>query len=225
MLTPVSTGSTVDAVLDQLQAQVTSGAWPVGGRIPGELELATSLRVSRPTVREAIRALSQVGVLEVRRGDGTYVLATADPRPLLRKLARASVRDVFEVQLAYDVQAAKLAARRRTAADLERLEGLLAARDAATEAAVFGAADSRFHLGVVETTGNPVLIEGCRFFVDRLQDALHDVRLDHEVPEAGPAAHRAVLDAIAKGDPEAAGRAAAAVVEPTLAALDTLVTR
>ncbi|MFF5260163.1 FadR/GntR family transcriptional regulator [Actinomadura viridis] len=222
-LSPVPGGSTVEAVLDQLQAQISGGSWRVGERIPGELDLAARLGVSRPAVREAIRALAHVGVLEVRRGDGTYVRSSADPRPLLRRVERATLRDVFEVQLAYDVQAARLAARRRTPGDLDRLAELLAVRNAATDAEAFGAADARFHLGVVEATRNPVLIEAHRFFVDRLRDSMATIRLDREVPEAGPAAHQAVLDAIAAADPEAAARAAAAVVEPTLAVLEALV--
>lgn len=224
-LLPVPGGSSVDSVLGQLQDQVTSGAWRVGERIPGEHDLAARLQVSRTVVREAIRALSHVGVLEVRRGDGTYVRSTADPRPMLHRIQRASLRDVFEVQLAYDVQAARLAARRRTDDDLARLELLLAARDAATEPESFGAADARFHEGIVEVTRNAVLIEGFRFFSDRLRESLQQIRLDHEVPEAGPAAHRAVLDAIMARDPAEAGRLAAALIEPTLAALETLVDR
>src|SRR5919206_3968810 len=101
-LQPVQRGSAVDAVLDQMHEQVASGAWAVGDRIPGEHELSAVLRVSRPAVREAIRALSHVGVLEVRRGDGTYVRSAADPRPLLHQAARASARDFFELQLGYD---------------------------------------------------------------------------------------------------------------------------
>ncbi|GAA4099296.1 FadR/GntR family transcriptional regulator [Actinomadura miaoliensis] len=221
-LSPVPRGSTVEAVLDQLQAEVSGGAWRVGERIPGELDLASRLGVSRPAVREAIRALTHVGVLEVRRGDGTYVRSSADPRPLLRRVQGATLRDVFEVQLAYDVQAARLAARRRTDADLARLEELLAARDAAEDADEFGAADSRFHLGVAEASGNPVLIEACRYFIGRLHESLSAIRLDHRIPEAGPERHRAVLDAIAAGDPDAAARAAAEVIEPTLAVVSAL---
>ncbi|HEY8479092.1 MAG TPA: FCD domain-containing protein [Spirillospora sp.] len=223
-LSPVPGRSAVEAVLDQLQAQVSEGAWPVGVRIPSETELAARLGVSRPAVREAIRALVHVGVLEVRRGDGTYVRSSADPRPLLRRVARASIREFFEVQLAYDVQAARLAARRRTEADLARLEELLRARDEATEADAFGAADAAFHLGVAEASGNSVLIEAMRFFIVRLRDSLSAIRLDADIPEAGPAAHRAVLDAIAARDTEAAGAAAAAVVEPALTALEALTT-
>ncbi|MQY04410.1 FadR/GntR family transcriptional regulator [Actinomadura macrotermitis] len=221
-LTPVPGGSTVDAVLDQLQAEVSGGSWPVGERIPGELELAARLGVSRPAVREAIRALTHVGVLEVRRGDGTYVRSGADPRPLLRRVERASLRDVFEMQLAYDVQAARLAARRRTGADLERLDALLRARAEAGGADEFGAADARFHLGVVEATGNPVLIEGCRFYLRRLGESMSALRLDRELPEASQEAHRAVRDAVAARDEEGAARAAAAIIEPTLALLEEL---
>ncbi|GAA2616047.1 FadR/GntR family transcriptional regulator [Actinomadura fulvescens] len=225
MLRRVPGGSAVEAVLEQLQGEVSAGAWRVGDRIPGELELASRLGVSRPAVREAIRALSHVGVLEVRRGDGTYVLSGADPRPMLRRVERASLRDVFEVQLAYDVQAARLAARRRTEGDLVRLRELLAARAAASGAEEFGAADARFHLGVVEATGNAVLIEACRFFLRRLSEAMGTLRLDQEVPEASQEAHQAVVDAIARQDEDAAGRAAAAIIEPSLAALETLVER
>jgi len=219
-LQPVPRASAVEAVLDQLQSQVSTGVWTMGSRIPGEHELATRLQVSRPAVREAIRALIHVGVLEVRRGDGTYVRSTVDPRPLLHRVGRASLRDVFEVQLAYDVQAAKLAARRRTPEDLGRLEAFLRDRDTADDPAAFGEADSGFHLCVAETSHNPLLIEAVRFFRDRLRESLSALRQDRDLPEGGPAIHRAVFDAIAAQDAEAAGQAAACVVEPTLQALE-----
>lgn len=219
-LQPVPRGSTVEAVLDQMREQVSSGAWAVGDRIPGEHELSNALRVGRPAVREAIRALSHVGVLEVRRGDGTYVRSTADPSLLLRHVQRASLRDVFEMQLAYDVQAAKLAARRRTPDDLRRLEALLRDRDAAADPAAFGEADARFHLGIAETARNPLLAEAFRFFQHRLRESLSRLRQDRDLPEGGPGPHHAVLEAIAERDAEAAGRAAADIVEPILRALE-----
>jgi DNA-binding FadR family transcriptional regulator len=104
-LEPVPRSSAVEAVIDQMQRQLTSGTWSVGDRIPGEYDLSARLQVSRPAVREAIRALSHIGVLEVRRGDGTYVRSAVDPRPLLRRVERATLRDVFELQQAYDGEA------------------------------------------------------------------------------------------------------------------------
>ena len=205
-----------------MQGQLTSGTWSVGDRIPGEYDLSARLQVSRSAVREAIRALSHIGVLEVRRGDGTYVRSAVDPRPLLRRVERATLRDVFELQQAYDVQAARLAARRRTRDDLERLGALLEDRDAACDPEEFGEADVRFHVGVAEASHNSLLLEAFRYFQSRLRESLSAVRLDRELPDAGPAAHRAVVDAIAARDPEAAGHAAECVVVPTLQALEAL---
>jgi DNA-binding FadR family transcriptional regulator len=221
-LHPVPRPSAVEAVLDQMQRQLASGSWSVGDRIPGEYDLAARLQVSRPAVREAIRALSHIGVLEVRRGDGTYVRSAVDPRPLLRKVERATLRDVFEVQQAYDVQAARLAARRRTADDLLRLGALLEDRDAACDPVEFGEADVRFHVGVAEAAHNPLLVEGFRYFQSRLRESLSAVRLDRDLPGSGPAEHRAVVEAITARDPDAAALAASSVVEPTLQALETL---
>jgi DNA-binding FadR family transcriptional regulator len=212
----------VEAVIDQLQRQLASGSWSIGDRIPGEYDLAGRLQVSRPAVREAIRALSHIGVLEVRHGDGTYVRSAVDPRPLLRRVERATLRDVFELQQAYDVQAARLAARRHTRDDLLRLGALLEDRDAARDPVEFGEADVRFHVGVAEASHNPLLLEAFRYFQSRLRESLSAVRLDRELPDAGPAAHRAVVDAIAARDPEAAAQAAEAVIVPTLHALEAL---
>src|SRR3954447_5355071 len=221
-LEPVPRSSAVEAVIDQMQGQLTSGAWSVGDRIPGEYDLSARLQVSRPAVREAIRALSHIGVLEVRRGDGTYVRSAVDPRPLLRRVERSTLRDVFELQHAYDVQAARLAARRRTRDDLVRLGALLEDRDAACDPAEFGAADVRFHSGVAEAAHNSLLLEAFRYFQSRLRESLSAVRLDGELPDAGPAAHRAVVDAIAARDPDAAGHAAECIIVPTLNALEAL---
>lgn len=205
-----------------MQRQLTSGAWSVGDRIPGEYDLSAALQVSRPAVREAIRALSHIGVLEVRRGDGTYVRSAIDPRPLLRRVERATLRDVFELQQAYDVQAARLAARRRTPDDLLRLRALLEDRDAACDPVEFGEADVHFHIGIAEASRNPLLVEAFRYFRSRLRESLSAVRLDRELPDAGPAAHRAVVDAIAARDSDAAGQAAESVTVPTLQALEAL---
>lgn len=205
-----------------MQGQLTSGIWSVGDRIPGEYDLAARLQVSRPAVREAIRALTHVGVLEVRRGDGTYVRSAADPRPLLRRFERATLRDVFELQQAYDAQAARLAARRRTPEDLLALQALLEDRDAAQNPEEFAEADVRFHLKIVEASHNPLLAEAYRYFQRRLHESLSAVRLDRELPDGGPAAHRAVVDAIAAGDPEAAGHAAERISVPVLDVLEAL---
>ena len=78
-LSPVPRGTSLsDQVIARLRQQITSGAWPVGSRIPTEPELVTQLGVARNTVREAVRALAHNGLLDIRQGAGTWVIATSE---------------------------------------------------------------------------------------------------------------------------------------------------
>src|SRR5688572_18091947 len=107
--------SLVDTVVDRLRNEIVTGAWPVGTRIPTEAELVEALGVSRPSVREGVRALAQVGLLESRQGDGTYVIADNETAVALKHaLHVADVREVLTVRRALDVVAAREAASRRT---------------------------------------------------------------------------------------------------------------
>ena len=212
--------SSVEEVIEQLNEQLLSGAWPAGERIPAEQALSAELEVSRPVVREAVRALVHLGVLESRQGAGTYVISTADPIPMLRQVRLADIRDVFEVQLGYDVQAARLAAVRRGDEDVAELTELLERRDAAEDPEEYGRSDADFHLAVVRAAGNPLLLEMYRYLLDRLRESLAAIRVQGVVTESGPEAHRRLLRAIERGEADAAAEAARAVIEPSLASLD-----
>ncbi|MGW1676749.1 FadR/GntR family transcriptional regulator [Saccharopolyspora sp. NPDC002376] len=215
--------SSVDEVIAALNEQLSGGAWAPGERIPTEQELVAELGVSRAVVREAVRALVQLGCLEARQGAGTFVVSAADPTPMLRQLRLAELRDVFEVQLAYDVQAARLAALRREDADVERLRELLERRDRAASPEDFGAADVEFHSAVVEVARNPLLTEMYRYLSERLRESLVELRADGALNEGGPEAHRALFDAIVDRDPESAAAAARAVIQPCLTSLSDVV--
>lgn len=78
--------SSVEEVIGQLNEQLTNGVWQLGARIPTEQELSGELGVSRAVVREAVRALVHLGVLESRQGSGTFVVSATDPTPMLRQL-------------------------------------------------------------------------------------------------------------------------------------------
>jgi DNA-binding FadR family transcriptional regulator len=212
--------SSVEEVIGQLNEQLLSGAWRTGERIPTEQELSAELEVSRPVVREAVRALVHLGVLESRQGAGTYVISTADPVPMLRQVRLADIRDVFEVQLGYDVQAARLAALRRGDEDLAELAELLEQRDAAEQPEEYGRSDAEFHLAVVRAAGNPLLLEMYRYLLDRLRESLAAIRVQGVITESGPEAHHRLLRAIERAEPDAAAEAARAVIAPSLASLD-----
>lgn len=152
----------VDQVIEQMRQAIRTGDWAVDQRIPPEPELVSALGVGRNTVREAVRALAHAGLLEVRQGDGTFVRATSEISGALRRLCGEELREVRQVRLLLEVEAARLAATHRTGDDLAVLAATLAERDAAVRDARWADAvdaDARFHREVVRCCGNSLLTE------------------------------------------------------------------
>ncbi|MFE6667520.1 FadR/GntR family transcriptional regulator [Streptomyces sp. NPDC057697] len=206
-------------VADQLREQLTSGRWPVGTRIPGEQELAEMLQVSRNTVREALRALIHLGLLEARVGDGTYVRVTSELEAvLLRRTATTRPTDVLELRAVLEEYAAGLAAERRSEADTARLRELLvAARESnrSGSMAQVAAADGAFHLAVVKAGGNELLMELYEHLGSAVSALLAALPWDDDVAAEHDHWHTALVDAIGAGDAVAARYAASTLVRAT----------
>jgi len=152
----------VDQVIEQMRSAIAGGEWKVGERIPTEPELVAALGVGRNTVREAVRALSHAGLLEVRQGDGTFVRATSEFSGAVRRLAGTELRDVLQVRRILEVEGARMAAEHRTDADLAELTELLAQRDRSMVAKDYEAGvdqDAAFHIAVVRCSHNALLAE------------------------------------------------------------------
>ncbi|GAA1539659.1 FadR/GntR family transcriptional regulator [Nocardioides humi] len=214
-LAPATPASLVDQAIAGMRALLDSGEWEVGTRIPPEPALAAELGVSRNTVREAVRALAHLGLLQVRRGDGTYVAATTEMQALMRKqLDRVDVIHLLEVRHAIEVRAAALAAERRTDDDLAALDAIMARRHAAIrdgDGPAFVDVDVDFHCAVVAAAHNPLLVELYDGLVETLRasiDGAADVLADVLAAE-----HDAVLAAVRAGDPVAAAAAAAELLD------------
>jgi DNA-binding FadR family transcriptional regulator len=218
-----------DLAAEELRERLAAGTWEVGERLPSEVELARQLGVGRSTVREAIRVLVHSGLLETRQGAGTFVLAHAGAAAWEGRLRRAELLEVYELREALELQAARLAAARRTATDLERIERALAERDRLAveeRGEAFVDADLAFHRAVVAAAHNALLEEMFGSFLVVLRDALlgvlHDSDLDDERTEA---AHRELLEAIRAQDGKAAAKATRRNVSVTARALRTLLGR
>lgn len=195
--------SLVDQAIDALRGEIADGTWPVGERIPTEPELVETLGVGRNSLREAIRALVHAGLLETRQGDGTYVTATSDlAGAVRRRLSRAQLLEIFELRRALEIEAARLAALRRSDADLAELERLLTAREAASRESDLGTfveLDVALHRAIVAAAHNALLTELYDDFATSLRDAVGSTAgagtTEHQVH-----AHDALIAAIRAGD-------------------------
>lgn len=205
MRAPVRQVSLVAQVSGQFRELIASGQWAVGQRIPGEHELAESLGVSRATVREALRGLSIVGLLEPRIGDGTYVRATDELTGVLSR-DETALDHVLDARAALEASGARLAAQHATPAALRELQAALDARTAAHDAGdliAYAKADAHFHRAVVSASGNPLLIRLYAAVAAVVSESIvHTAVLpeDHAVGQA----HQRLAEAIRDKDREAA---------------------
>lgn len=210
--------SLFDQVTAQLREQITSGRWPVGTRIPTEPELVEQLGVARNTLREAVRALAHNGLLDIRQGSGTYVVATSELAGVMRRrFENIPQEHIKELRGTLETSAAALAAVRRTDEDLALLDEALHRRETAWSSGdleTFVHADATFHQTVVAAAHNPALTglyaDLSEVMVVHLREHFQDRDLtpDHYLD------HARLVTAIRNGDPLAATRESAAYFGP-----------
>ncbi|WP_406220098.1 FadR/GntR family transcriptional regulator [Streptomyces canus] len=222
-LGPVRPSPLVEQAAERLREQITAGHWPVGTKLPGETTLAKELGVGRSTVREALRALAGAGLVQPRQGAGVFVTATRTVEDWPTRLRRAAVTDVYEVRMAVEVHAVRLAARRRTPEDVTAMERALEGRRAASASsdAAFVDADITFHAAVVAAAHNPVLVDLFREFTPVLREGLIELlaltALRDDDPNTADEAHAALVRAVADGDAEGAAEILRAELEDPFA--------
>jgi GntR family transcriptional regulator, transcriptional repressor for pyruvate dehydrogenase complex len=214
-LTAVSRESAVTEIARQLLSQLLGGQLTPGTRLPSERQLAQTLGVGRSAIREALKALDVLGIIEVRQGDGTYLKRdTSDLLPQAIEwglmLGQPRTRDLIEARRHIEIIIARLAAERIDSETLDRLRrNMTAMRDAATTQD-FVEADVAFHLTLADAAGNSVLAD-----VLSSIRALLRVWIRRAIDQAGETGttcdeHRGILDAVANGDPAAAADAMSA---------------
>jgi DNA-binding FadR family transcriptional regulator len=203
-----------DRVLSFLRDQLLTGRLKTGDRLLPERDLAGALGVSRPVIREALRALATLGAVEIRRGYGTVVRepnfeALADYFSLVLAQQAGAVDDVMQARIAIERQAIRLACSRALTPDLERLsQALQAIQDTIDDPAQGGAADFHFHSMIVQAAHSPALSSVYAAVAKLLQQShLERRQLIASVPQVDSYLidhHEAILLAIRRRNPSEA---------------------
>jgi DNA-binding FadR family transcriptional regulator len=208
-----------DDAIDRINQMIVSGKLAPGERLPREADLASELGLSRNSLREAVRALAVMRVLDVRQGDGTYV-TSLEPGLLLEStrfatnlLGGAAIQELFEVRRILESAAAARAAVRIDDAGLALLREQLDLMLSASTVEALAEADSEFHDLIARAAGNSVMTS----FLDSLSSRTMRARLwqgfGHEDAfELTRADHVRIYEAIAARSPELASVMSAAHV-------------
>ncbi|MBS2966582.1 FadR family transcriptional regulator [Actinocrinis puniceicyclus] len=215
--------SLTDRAIDRIRELILSGQLPAGSRLPSEPRLAAELGISRNLVREAVKALVLARVLEIRRGDGTYV-TSLEPGVLLEGLGSAvellrgeTLLELTEVRRLFEPVATGLAATRIGGAALAEVADHLAAmREAKDDVELLNKHDAAFHNTVVAATGNETLasiLEGISSRTVRVR--VWRGLIEGNAAERTLAEHEAIYRALAAGDAALAQAAALVHVATT----------
>lgn len=206
----------IESSIDKLRDLIVGGALSPGSRLPSEHDLAELLGSSRNTTREAVRALVTARVLDVRRGDGTYV-TSLKPQLLLEGIGFAvemmqddSILELIEIRRLLEPQATAIAARRANSETIAVIRSVLDdMRLAAEDQEALVTHDARFHELVNAASGNQTLAS----MLSSLSSRMFRARVWRGVIERGAtsttvAQHEQIVEALEKRDPAVAEAAA-----------------
>jgi len=203
--------SVTDDAIHEIKQLIVTGQVLPGGRLPSEKELSVQLGLSRSSLREAVRALSQLRVLDVRHGDGTYV-SSLHPELLVGVLESAvdllqdgTLLEVFELRRVLEPAGTALAATRITAEELRDVAGCLRAMEALTDPEAFVAMDLEFHDRLVRAGGNATLAALARSFcLQTVRVRVWRLAAVDGVDDWTRMQHEAIYRAVAARDPQLA---------------------
>ncbi len=224
--------SVTTKAIHKIREMIAEGELGPGDRLPPEPELAEELGVSRGSLREAVRALSQINVLDVRRGDGTYV-TSLEPSELLEGLTFAvellqarGLNEVIEVRRLLFPPAAGLAATRVTDEQLERMRTVVRALEVADEVEEVARLHREFQGVVGEATGNASLSSILRALQLRGEHVRRTwLNSDPTIRDVALAHQKLLLDAFERGDAEMAKSIATIQVDERQRWVDQLLHR
>lgn len=205
------------AVVERLAGRIRRGQLKPGDQLPTEFEIVRAFGVSRAVVREAIARLKADGLIETRQGSGAFVVEA--PKTINLRLWQGAgpelveLRDIFELRAMVEGAVAELAARRRKAVDLRAMAGHLQAMDDAILGGYDGTeADDNFHIALARATRNSYIGQLVEFlgrhFSDSRKLSWRGTRRELAHPQEAQREHRALFDAIAAGDADAARQCA-----------------
>jgi GntR family transcriptional regulator, transcriptional repressor for pyruvate dehydrogenase complex len=209
-LTPVNRTTLTGDIYRKMVSHLLRGDWAPGEQIPPERELCQQLGVGRASLREALKALEIMGMIETRLGDGTYVCERSEflSRPLLWAItssSEADAQELVEARKLIEVELSGLAAERATSADLKQIGVHLDQMETSLhDVEQFLRSDIAFHVAVAQASHNNILMNALLLIRNLLQNWIGSTLRIAGVAERALEQHQRIFLAIAKNNPAAA---------------------
>jgi GntR family transcriptional regulator, transcriptional repressor for pyruvate dehydrogenase complex len=226
-IAPIKSTRIYEEIVRQIKSMIAEGRLKSGDQLPPERDLAEKFLVSRTSVREALRALESVGLIEIRPGEGTFVRevsvdALVEPLALVLLSQRAMIEELFEARRLLEPVIAGLAARRATKDEVQEMERILEAQAKEIASGNTGLAqDAAFHAAIGTAAHNRAITRIVHAVMDLLGQSREEAIGTPGRPTRSHEDHQRILAAIRSGDAAAAERA----MLDHVVAVEALVTR
>ena len=210
---PINSTRIYEEIVRQIRTLISEGKLKSGDRLPPERELAERFKVSRPSVREALRTLESMGLIEIRLGEGTFVReisvdSLVEPLALVILTQRAAVGELFEARRLLEPPIAGLAARRSTKEEIQEMERILEEQAREVSAGRTGLAqDAAFHAAIAGSAHNRAITRIVHALIDLLTQSREESLQIPGRPTRSHQDHRRILEAIQRRDSASAERA------------------
>lgn len=217
---PVGGGTLNSRIRLEILRFMTTHKLAAGDRLPSERELAATLRVSRPSLREAVRSLHAEGRLVVKHGQGVFVAEPAAQRTLRESMARLdhNLSELFAMREVLEVPAAQWAAQKQDSTALEAVQAAFEQLDSALAEEPksydrLQQLDAEFHIRIVQAAGNRLLEQTQGVLNELMRTGMQTTLAIEGRAEQSRQEHQRILDALFRGDAKSAARAARAHVK------------
>lgn len=163
MFTPIKNTKVYEQVIDQIKEMITSGKLKKGDRLPPERELVEQLQASRTSIREAIRALQIIGLVECRQGGGNFIKESFEnslfePLSVMFVLQNSKPEEILELRKIVEVETAALAAEKITGKELKDIEAIVEQMRISNDEAFNAKLDKELHYKIAHASGNLLVV-------------------------------------------------------------------
>ncbi|MDF2531913.1 MAG: GntR family transcriptional regulator [Clostridia bacterium] len=207
MFNPIKNTKVYEQVIDQIKDMIAEGTLNKGDRLPSERSLVEQLQVSRASLREALRALEVIGLVECKQGEGNYIKTSfednlLEPLSIMYRLERSNPKEIWELRKTMEVEAVGLAAKRVTDTQLKELSELLLSFNDEEDETYNAEIDKQFHYKLAECSGNILIYNILKTVSVLVEDFIKGARTkilnDKENKKVLFKQHKAMLIAVEK---------------------------
>ncbi|PRR81604.1 HTH-type transcriptional regulator LutR [Clostridium luticellarii] len=215
IFTPIKSMKVYEQVIEQIENMIMDGTLKKGDKLPSERELVERLQVSRTSIREALRALQVMGLIESKQGEGNFIRLNFDeslfqPLSIMFMLQGGNPEEIMEVRKLIEVETASVAAVKINEEQLESLRKLSDAFKISEDENVNAKFDKQFHYEIAQAAGNFLIINILNAMSSLMDSFLKGARkkilVNHENLKALAEQHIRIYQALKSHDPEMASR-------------------